>query len=51
MKEPSGMIKETYLTSRKICEVVMNTAEPVYTWEANDRVVNILDIIYNKVEL
>ena len=31
MKEPSGLLGQTDLTSREICEVVMQTAEPSST--------------------
>ena len=39
IKLPSGMIGKTYLTSRKMCKVVMRTAEPVSTRENNERLV------------
>ena len=42
MKEPSGLLRQTYLTSHGFCEVVMHTAEPVSTREANERLVKSL---------
>ena len=38
-KEPRGLIGQTYLTIRKMREVVMKTAEPVLTKEVTDRLV------------
>ena len=39
MKEPGGMLSQTYITRREIHEVVMQTAEPVSTREATERLV------------
>ena len=40
------MIGKSNSTSRDVCEVVMQTAEPVSTIEATERLVNILNITY-----
>ena len=46
MKEPSGLLNQTNLTSRKMRKVVMQTAEPVSTREYTDRLVKNLDSTY-----
>ena len=51
MKEPSGMMGQTDLTSHKMWEVVMQTAEPDTTIEATERLVKILDSTYVKANL
>ena len=51
MKEPGGLLGQTDLTSSKICKVVMQTAEPVSTREATERLVKILDSIYANADL
>ena len=48
MKEPSGLLGKSDLTSRKMCKVVMHTTEPVSTREATERLVKILNITYAK---
>ena len=45
-KEPRFMLGQTYLTSRKILEVVMQTLEPVYTRGDTERLVKILERTY-----
>ena len=51
MKEPSGILVQTDLTSRDVHEVVMQTVEPFSTMEANERLVKILDSVYVKAYL
>ena len=51
MKEPSVMLGQTDLTSRKMRKVVIQTKEPVSTREATDRMVKILDINYAKADI
>ena len=51
MKEPTGLLSQTYLTSSEMCKVVMQAAEPVSTREATDSMVNIIDSTYAKSEL
>ena len=46
MKEPSGLLGETDITSREIRKVEMQTSEPVSTREATDMLVKILIITY-----
>ena len=48
MKEPIGLIGKTYIISRGIREVVMQTAEPVSTGGATERLVKILNSTYAK---
>ena len=50
-KESIGLLGKNYLTSCKICKVIMQTAEPVYTREATDRLAKILDSTYAKAYL
>ena len=51
MKEPSGLIGKSDLTSREMHEVVMWTAEPDSTREATEILVKIIDINYVKADL
>ena len=51
MKEIRGLIGQTYQTSHDMHEVVMQTAEPVSTRDATERLVKILDITYVKADL
>ena len=51
MKEPIGMIGQTDLNSHDMREVVMNTAKPVSTREATERLVKILYSTYAKAYL
>ena len=51
MKEPSRMIWKSYLTSRKMQEVVIQTAEPACTREDNEILVKIIDSTYVKADL
>ena len=37
MEEPIGLLGKSYLSKRKIREVVMHTAEPSYTRESTKR--------------
>ena len=46
MKEPSGIVGQTDITSGKILKVVMQTAEPVSTRVDNEGLVKIFDSIY-----
>ena len=48
MKEPIGLLGQTYLTSCKMCEVIMQAVEPVSTREATERLVKILGSTYTK---
>ena len=48
MKESIGLLGKTDLTSREMCEVVMQTSEPVSTREATERLVRILVNNYEK---
>ena len=48
IKEPSVLLGQIDLTSREIREVVIQTAEPVSTRKANDRLVKILNGTYVK---
>ena len=45
------MLGQTYITSREVRGVVMQTSEPVSTKEATDRLVKIFDIIYAESDL
>ena len=49
-KEPSGLLGKSDLTSCKMCEVIIHTAEPVSTREATEILIKILDIIYAKAD-
>ena len=51
MKEPIILIGKSDLNKRKMCEVVMQTAEPASTIEATDILVNIIDSAYENVDL
>ena len=51
MEKPRGLIGQSNLTKRDICEVVMHTVEPVSTQEATEEMVKILEITYAKTEL
>ena len=51
MKEPSGLIRKPDLTSRKMREVAMQTAEPVSTRETTGRLVKPLKSNYAKADL
>ena len=51
MNEPSVILGQGYLTSRKMRKVAMNTEEQVYTREATDRMVIIFKIHYSKVDI
>ena len=44
----SGVLGQTYLTSREIREVVMKTAEPVSVRGSTDRMVKIIYSVYAK---
>ena len=44
MKEPSGMLGKSDLTSHEMYEVVIQTAEPVSKREATDRLVKSLKL-------
>ena len=46
MKEPNRLIGKSDLIKRWMREVFMQTAEPVSTREATERMVNILDSTY-----
>ena len=51
MKERSGTLGQTYLTSHEMREVVMQTAEPVSTREATKRLVKPLKSTYEKEKI
>ena len=51
MKQPSGIIGQTDLTSCEMFEVAIQTAEPDSNREANERLVKILDSTYAKADL
>ena len=51
MKEPSGLLGKSDLTSHEMSEVVMQTALPVSTRESTEIIVKILNITYSKVDL
>ena len=51
MKEPSSLLGQTYLTSRDMRKVAMQTAETISTREDPERLVKILDITYEKADL
>ena len=46
MKEPIGMIWQTYLTSCEVRKEVVKTLEPFSTREATERLAKILDSTY-----
>ena len=46
MKEPSGILGQTDLTSRDMSKVVINSTEPVSTREATERMVKNIDSTY-----
>ena len=48
MKESSGLLGKTDLTSRKMRKAVMQTPGKVSTREATERMVKILEITYTK---
>ena len=51
MKEPSILLWQSNLTKHEMHEVVMQTAEPAFTQEATERMVEIFDITYSKADL
>ena len=51
MKQPSGLLGQSYLTKRNMREVVMQTAEPASTIEATEWIVKIINSTYVKAEL
>ena len=51
MKEPTGLIGQTDITSHEMCEVETQTTEPVSTREATERLVKILENIYANANL
>ena len=51
IKEPIGILGKTYLTSREMHQVLMQTAEPVSKIEDNERLVKILNNNYEKSDL
>ena len=51
MKEPIGLLGKSYLTNRNMHELVMQTAEPVSTIEATERLVKILNSTFSKSDL
>ena len=51
MKEPSGLIGQTYLTSYDMREVVMQKEDPVSTREVSERMVENLESNYAKTDL
>ena len=51
MKELSNLLGKTYLTIREMQEVVIQTAEPLYTRKFTERLVKILEGIYEKSDL
>ena len=51
MKEPSGILGQTNLTSREMIKVVMQTEEPVSTREATESLVKIIGSTYVKAYL
>ena len=51
MKETSGLLGKTDITSCNIREVVMQTAEPFSTREATQSLVKILNSSYVKADL
>ena len=48
MKDPSGLLGQQDLTSRKMCDVVMQNSEPVPTMEYTEIMVKNLDSTYAK---
>ena len=51
MKDPRSFLGKSNLTKRDMREVVMQTAEPASTREANEGMVKTLDSIYAKADL
>ena len=51
MKEPSGLLGKSYLTSCEMRKVVMQTAEPVSTREVIEILVKIFDSTYVNADL
>ena len=51
MKEPIGLVGQTYITSHKIRKLAMQTEEPVSSREYTDRLVKIIDSAYVKAYL
>ena len=51
MKDPRRFIGKSDLTKRKIREVVMQTVEPVFTQEATEQMVKILNSTYANADL
>ena len=51
MKEPVGLIGQTYVTSSEMYEMLIQTSEPVSIREYTDRLVKILDSTYAKADL
>ena len=51
IKEPIVILGKTYLTSREMHQVLMQTAEPVSKIEDNERLVKILNNNYEKSDL
>ena len=51
MKEPIGLLGISDLSKRKICEVVMQTAETYSTIEATGRLVKTIDVKYANEDL
>ena len=51
MEESRNLLGQSYLTNRKMREVVMQNAEPASTREATEIMVKIRDSTYSKAEL
>ena len=51
MKEPSSLLGISGLAKHDMCKVVIQTAEPYSTREANEQIVKFLDSTYVKLEL
>ena len=51
MKEPSSLLGKSNLNKREMRKVSMQTAEPAFTREANEKIVKTLDSIYAKADL
>ena len=51
IKQPSRILGQTYVTSREMRKVVIQTAEPASTREATERLVKILASNYAKADL
>ena len=50
-EKPIGLLGNSDLSKRKMCEVVMQTSEPASTREANCRLVKIIGIKYENEDL